>query len=558
MDFRRLYGLYNADISCELPSPRNIVCSEWTFDPIKVALDNALDSPLSCQFECNNFSRPTNSHDLWLDSISAFEQELSLDHLQEGKMVTPDSHYVASHQSIKHALQEIEMVLMAPDSDEPKTNIVYETNENQEPQLIKQRSLTGEIHRGQHLSAIVNSYHELRPEKRLRGMSKQSDGYEELLLNKEPKSDVKQLLIKCAEALSENKMDAFESLVGEAQGLVSMVGEPIQRLGVYVLEGLAARQKVFGSNIYQTLETSKELLSHMRIMYDVCPYFKFGYMAANGAIADALKNENKIHIIDFQIAQGTQWITLIQALAVRPGGPPHVRITGINDPESRHAHGDGLQLVEKMLSDMSRKFNIPLEFKWFAAHSPVVTKEMLGIRPGEALAVNFTLQLHHTPDEGVDVSNPRDRLLRMVKGLSPKVTTLVEQESNTNTTPFLTRFIETLDYYSAMFESIDVTLPRDSKERINLEKHCLAKDIVNIIACEGRERVKRHELLGKWRSRFTMAGFQPYPLSPYVNSVIKTLLGYYSGSGNYTLVERDGAMLLGWKNRNLISASAWH
>ncbi|XP_074567621.1 chitin-inducible gibberellin-responsive protein 1-like [Curcuma longa] len=557
MDFRRLYGLYNADISCELPSPRNIVCTEWTFDPVKVALDNALDSPLSCQFECNNFSRPTNSHDLWFDSISAFEQELSLDHLQEGKMVTSDSLYVASHQSIKHALQEIEMVLMAPDSDEP----IYETNENKQPQLIKQWFLTGEIQPDQHLSAIANSDHELRPEKRLRGMSKQSDGYVELLLNKEPKSDVKQLLIKCAEALSENKMDTFESLVGEAQSLVSIGGEPIQRLGVYVLEGLVARQKVFGSNIYQTLQchqpTSKELLSYMHIMYDVCPYFKYGYMAANGAIADALKNENKIHIIDFQIAQGTQWITLIQALAVRPGGPPHVRITGINDPESRHAHGDGLQLVGKMLSNMSRKFNIPLEFKWFAAHSSVVlTKEMLDIRPGEALAVNFTLQLHHTPDEGVDVSNPRDELLRMVKGLSPKVTTLVEQESNTNTTPFLTRFIETLDYYSAMLESIDVALPRDSKERINLEKHCLAKDIVNIIACEGKERVERHELLGKWRSRFTMAGFQPYPLSPYVNSVIKTLLGYYSG--NYTLVERDGAMLLGWKNRNLISASAWH
>ena len=181
---------------------------------------------------------------------------------------------------------------------------------------------------------------------------------------------------------------------------------------------------------------------------------------------------------------------------------------------------------------------------------------MLDIRPGEALAVNFTLQLHHTPDESVDVNNPRDGLLRMVKGLSPKVTTLVEQESNTNTTPFLTRFMETLDYYSAMFESIDVTLQRNKKERIHAEQHCLAKDIVNIIACEGKEMVERHELLGKWRSRLTMAGFKPFPLSCYVNSVIKNLLGCYSDK--YTLVEKDGAMLLGWKNRNLISASAWH
>ncbi|KAJ0983454.1 hypothetical protein J5N97_011709 [Dioscorea zingiberensis] len=88
--------------------------------------------------------------------------------------------------------------------------------------------------------------------------------------------------------------------------------------------------------------------------------------------------------------------------------------------------------------------------------------------------------------------------------------------------------METLDYYSAMFESIDVTLPRDSKERISVEQHCLAKDIVNMIACEGKDRIERHELLGKWRSRLSMAGFKPYPLSSYVNSVIRTLLGCYS------------------------------
>ncbi|RRT57282.1 hypothetical protein B296_00035917 [Ensete ventricosum] len=390
--------------------------------------------------------------------------------------------------------------------------------------------------------------HEIRSDKRFKTMMKLAGG------------DVKELLIKCAEALSENKIDKFELLIEEARGVVSISGEPIQRLGAYMLEGLVARQESSGTNIYSALRCrepeSKELLSYMRILYDICPYLKFGYMAANGAIADALKNENRIHIIDFQIAQGTQWITLIQALAVRPGGPPHVRITGIDDPTSEYARGDGLQLVGKMLLDMSKKFNIPLEFKGLPVYGPEITREMLEIRPGEALAVNFTLQLHHTPDEGVDVNNPRDGLLRMVKGLSPRVTTLVEQESNTNTTSFLTRFVETFDYYSAMLESIDATLPRDSKERINVEQHCLAKDIVNIIACEGKDRVERHELLGKWRSRLSMAGFKPYPLSSYVNSVIKTLLGYYSDK--YTLVEKDGAMLLGWKNRNLISASAWH
>ncbi|XWS09877.1 hypothetical protein CRYUN_Cryun39dG0027300 [Craigia yunnanensis] len=110
--------------------------------------------------------------------------------------------------------------------------------------------------------------------------------------------------------------------------------------------------------------------------------------------------------------------------------------------------------------------------------------DMLDVRLGETLAVSFFLQLHHTPDESVDVNNSKDGLLRMVRSLSPKVITLVEQESDTNITHFLPKFIEILEYYLAIFESIYETLLRDRNERINVEKHYLARDIVNVIACE--------------------------------------------------------------------------
>ncbi|KAB2049147.1 hypothetical protein ES319_A13G157600v1 [Gossypium barbadense] len=391
-------------------------------------------------------------------------------------------------------------------------------------------------------------------------VEKRQKAIEDLSLHGIPPGNLRQLLFACAKALFENKMDEFDELIAKAKDAVSIAGEPIQRLGAYMVEGLVARKEASGSNIYRALRCrepeGKELLSYMHMLYEICPYLKFGYMAANGAIAEACRNEDHIHIIDFQIAQGTQWVTLLQALAARSGGAPRVRITGIDDPVSKYARGGGLEAVGRRLSALSEKFNIPVEFHGVPVFAPDVTRDMLNLRPGEALAVNFPLQLHHTPDESVDVNNPRDGILRLVKSLSPKVTTLVEQESNTNTAPFLPRFIETLEYYLAIFESIDETLPRDRKERINVEQQCLARDIVNIIACEGKERVERHELLGKWKSRLTMAGFRQYPLSSYVNSVIRSLLRCYSK--HYTLVEKDGAMLLRWKDRNLISASAWH
>ena len=373
------------------------------------------------------------------------------------------------------------------------------------------------------------------------------------------KGNLKKILIACAKAVSDNDALMAQWLMDELRKMVSVCGEPMQRLGAYMLEGLVARLASSGSCIYKSLRCKEparaELLSYMHLLYEVCPYFKFGYMSANGAIAEAMKDEDRVHIIDFQISQGTQWVTLIQAFAGRPGGPPHIRITGIDDPASAYARGGGLDIVGKRLSKLAKLFNVPFEFHSASISGCNVHQNNLGIRRGEALAVNFAFMLHHMPDESVSTENHRDRLLRLVKGLSPKVVTLVEQESNTNTAAFFPRFVETLDYYNAMFESIDVTLPRQHKERINIEQHCLAREVVNILACEGAERVERHELLGKWRLRFGLAGFTPYPLSSLVNATIKTLLDNYSN--RYRLEEREGALYLGWMDRDLVASCAW-
>jgi hypothetical protein len=245
----------------------------------------------------------------------------------------------------------------------------------------------------------------------------------------------------------------------------------------------------------------------------------------------------------------------LQALTRRPGGPPFVRVTGIDDSQSFHARGGGLHIVGKKLADYAKTCGIPFEFHSVAMFGSDVQPEDLVIQNGEALAVNFPFVLHHMPDESVSTENHRDRLLRLVRSLSPKVVLLVEQESNTNTSPFFQRFVETLEYYTAMFESIDVAFPRDDKRRINTEQHCVARDIVNIIACEGDERIERHELFGKWRARFSMAGFVPLPLSPSVIDSIRNLLKHFNE--NYRIEETDVAIYLAWKGRFMCTSSAW-
>lgn len=375
-----------------------------------------------------------------------------------------------------------------------------------------------------------------------------------------PNLDLKEVLIQCAQAVSDGDIQTAEGLMNKVLAkMVSVSGDPIQRLGAYMLEGLRARLESSGSLIYKSLKceqpTSKELMSYMHILYQVSPYWKFAYISSNVVIGEAMENESRIHIIDFQIAQGTQWLLLMHALARRENPPLFIRVTGIDDSQSFHARGGGLEIVGKRLSDYARSCGIPFEFRSVAISGSEVELEDLIIKPDESLAVNFPFVLHHMSDESVSTENHRDRLLRLVKRLSPKIVTLVEQESNTNTCPFYQRFVETLNYYTAMFESIDVALPRDDKKRISAEQNCLARDVVNMIACEGAERVERHEVFGKWKSRFLMAGFLPCPLSPSVTGSVRNMLNEFNE--NYRVHETDVALYLAWKNRLMCTSSAW-
>lgn len=85
-------------------------------------------------------------------------------------------------------------------------------------------------------------------------------------------------------------------------------------------------------------------------------------MAANGAIAEAFKDEPMVHIFDFQIDQGTQWFSLIQALASRPGGTPYIRISTVDDPTAQSYPLGGMLAVKKRLAKLASSLGVPFEF----------------------------------------------------------------------------------------------------------------------------------------------------------------------------------------------------
>jgi hypothetical protein len=255
----------------------------------------------------------------------------------------------------------------------------------------------------------------------------------------------KQLLFDCAEAISEHSVEEAQSIIAELRQKVAIQGDPSQRIAAYLVEGLAATIQSSGKGIYRALRCKEAptlyQLSAMQILFEICPCFRLGFMAANYAILEACKGEDVVHIIDFDINQGSQYITLIQFLRNNNNKSRLLRITGVDDPESVHRAVGGLKIVGQRLEQLAKDCEVPFEFRAVASNIEDVTPGMLDCRPGETLIVNFAFLLHHLPDESVSIVNERDQLLRMVKGLRPKLVTVVEQDANTNTTPFLARLV---------------------------------------------------------------------------------------------------------------------
>lgn len=181
----------------------------------------------------------------------------------------------------------------------------------------------------------------------------------------------------------------------------------------------------------------------------------------------------------------------------------------------------------------------------------ILTRGNLSLREGEALFVNSIMHLHKFVKES---RGSLKAILQAIKKLNPTLLTVVEQDANHNGPFFLGRFLESLHYYSAIFDSLEASLPRNSQQRMKIEKLHFAEEIRNIVAYEGSDRVERHERADQWRRQLGRAGFQVVGLKCL--SQARMMLSVY-GCDGYTLTSEKGCLLLGWKGRPILLASSW-
>ncbi|CAI5996577.1 unnamed protein product [Closterium sp. NIES-64] len=364
-------------------------------------------------------------------------------------------------------------------------------------------------------------------------------------------------LMECAAAVDRRDLGQAHSRMSALAHLVSPHGTAQQRLGYYFLEALAARIAGTGSAIYKGSQpgpSSKAMLSAVLVFCEACPWINFGHLVANGSILEAVEGARRVHVIDLGITHGTQWPTLLESLATRPGGPPHLRITGVDAPLTG-LKPSSLEETGRRLSAFARVIGVPFEFTPITEQLDDLKPEHFSVRSDEVLVVNCLLRLHQMRDESSapHVPSQRNCTLQMIRSLNPAIVTLIEQHADHNIPSFLSRFREALHYFSALYESLDASLPWNSTERALVEERIFGRKLVNIIACEGRERVERHESHARWHERMQRCGFVPRAVSADVEENAHLLLKRYREG--YGIERRGDALIISWRHEPFFAAS---
>ncbi|OVA10438.1 Transcription factor GRAS [Macleaya cordata] len=391
------------------------------------------------------------------------------------------------------------------------------------------------------------------------------------------------LLMAAAEALTgaNKSRDLVRVILVRLKELVSPSnGTNMERLAAYftealqsLLEGAGVHSKhhhsIFssGSHHHHHHHQSPSLhptdaLAAFQLLQDMSPYVKFGHFTANQAILEATAHDRRVHVVDYDIMEGIQWASLMQALVSRKDGPPapHLRITALTRGNNGRKSIGTVQETGRRLIAFAASIGLPFSFHQCRLDPDESFRpSALKLVKGEALIVNCML---HFPHFSYRAPDSVASFLSGAKALNPRLVTLVEEEVGPiGDGGFVGRFMDSLHHYSAVFDSLEAGFPMQNRARALVERVFLGPRIAGRLARIYRARgveeeegiEEEEECWGEW---MVGTGYRPVGISFFNHCQAKLLLGLFNDG--YRVEEfNNNRLVLGWKTRRLISASLW-
>ncbi|XP_050213520.1 protein NODULATION SIGNALING PATHWAY 2 [Mercurialis annua] len=376
------------------------------------------------------------------------------------------------------------------------------------------------------------------------------------------------LLMAAAEALTgvNKSRELARVILARLKELVSPNdGTNMERLAAYFTDALQNLLEGHGTNnntkhfINQHRENQHhqaDILAAFQLLQDMSPYVKFGHFTANQAILESVSQDKRIHIVDYDIMEGIQWASLMQSLVSRKEGPPtpHLRITALTRGGNSSKRSIGtVQETGRRLVAFAASIGQPFSFHQCRLDSDESFRpSSLKLVRGEALVMNCMLHLPHFSYRAPDSVGS---FLSGSKTLNPRLVTLVEEEVGPiGEGGFVSRFMDSLHHYSALYDSLEAGFPMQSRARALVERVFLGPRISGSVG-----RIYRgggYEEGSCWGEWLGTAGFTPVNITFANHCQSKLLLGLFNDG--YRVEELScNRLVLGWKSRRLLSASIW-
>ncbi|KAJ1274008.1 hypothetical protein BS78_05G030300 [Paspalum vaginatum] len=340
--------------------------------------------------------------------------------------------------------------------------------------------------------------------------------------------DLSTLLIHCAQAVATDNRQSATQLFRQIRQHSSPRGNATQRLAHCFAEGLEARLAGSGSQVYRSLMAERvsvvEFLKAYWLYLAACCFKTMAFKFANMTISKAIAGKKKVHIVDYGLHYGLQWPSFLGYMSAREGRPPEVRITAIDLPQPVFRPVALIEDTRRRLSNCALKFGVPFKFDSIVATTgESIRIDDLNTDPDEVLIVNSILHFGSLMDEGADIdsTSPRDVVLSNIRKMQPDMFVLFVMNVTFTAPFFVTRFREVLSYYSALFDMLDETAPRDNNQRFLVERCLFRQCALNVIACEGSDRVERQETYKQWQVRNHRAGLRQLPLDQEVVKAVR-------------------------------------
>ncbi|KAK6803903.1 hypothetical protein RDI58_001687 [Solanum bulbocastanum] len=380
-------------------------------------------------------------------------------------------------------------------------------------------------------------------------------------LSPEDNQDVElaQILLAAAEKVSDQQYHRARKFLSQCQLLASNTGNPVQRAVFYFAQALGERIDRETGKLMPKICTETDELNRICVasrfhasyvaLHQEVPFTQIVHFTGIQAILESVATKPKVHLIDFLIRTGVQWASLIQAAAERKDNPiKHMKITVIESVDKERVIETG-----KSLESFANSLNFPFSFKIiFLPDRNQLTEDHFDIKPDEGVVIHAAFFLRAM----ICIPNCLETAMRVVRRLQPSLMVVSEVEANLNSPLFVNRFIDSLFYYSALFDCLEDVMKRDDQHRMTLEVS-YGGGIRNIVGNEGEVRVIRSVNLDVWRSFFRRFGMEEVKLSNTCLYQANLIIQQFACRSSCSVDVNGGSFIVSWKGTPIYSTSAW-